>query len=731
LLLRSPSIRRKGVERLGLDRWRGLDADPLFVFAPRLLAAPYIVFELANADRLLDPRIYVDHGRGFDPDEEIELRRTTGGVYVVALKSFGRVRRIRFDPSSYPSQFEFRAFVAYSERSVRAFVGKRLREAAKGERPVPSCEIVARGGDELAGLGLRATKIRSATQHFEQVIAMASQRFAAAEPIAGAEPLISFVCPIFDTPVDYLDALLDSFRIQKPGAWELVLVDDGSTSMETIARLDCLDATQSMRLIRSPSNGGIAAATNLGLAAARGAWVGFIDHDDALAPFAVDALVETIEKHPRAQFVYTDEIVADAKLEPKSYFLKPAFDPVLLSGVNYINHLSLYRRERLSRIGGLRAGFDGSQDYDLLLRYLAGATAEEIVHLPYPAYLWRRDGKSYSVHFLEGATANARRALAEAYTLEGETAAIEGALDDNLHRVLLPPPGGGWPTVSIVIPSRDAYSLLSRLLNDLTRRTDYPHVDIVIADNGSTDPRVLDLYDEMRAALPSFCAEIVEEPFNYARQANRGMRMARGDCILLLNNDVEVIDAGWLKEMVSCLAYPDTGVVGARLLYPNGTLQHGGVIVGLGSVAGHWFCGMPGEFRGPMGRLAVRQSLAAVTGACMLISRRCLEAVGDFDEENFAIAYNDIDFSLRAGRAGFRVVWTPFATLYHHESASRGSDETSANIERFRREQNALRAKYGLADYVDPAFNPWYSRDNGNPRLTLADRLPEGRHFRV
>jgi GT2 family glycosyltransferase len=703
------------------------------VFAPALIGAAFLVLDLEQADRTLDPRIYLDIGEGFESEEEIELRHTRNGVYVVSLKSFGRVRKARFDPSSYPSSFLFRAFAAFDEKSVRAFVGKRLRHAAVGRTPAPICEIVARpdSGEQLPGVGARATKIRNVTQHFEQVIALASSRFSGAPAWQGEAPLISFVTPVYDAKAIYLDQLIDSFRIQKSGAFELILADDGSTSKETIAWLERERNEPWLTILRSERNRGVAAATNLGLSAARGEWVGLIDHDDALAPFAVDALAETIERAPHAQFVFTDEIVADADLLPKSYSLKPAFDPVLLSGVNYVNHLSLYRRARLEALDGLREGFDGSQDYDLLLRYARGLTAEEIVHLPFPAYLWRRDGATYSTIHLDRATDNARRALAESYALGAAPADVQPALDANLHRVRLAPSGDSWPSISVVIPSRDSFPLISRLIDDLTQRTVYPHLEIIVCDNGTKDPRVLDLYERMRAKHPAFRADIVEEPFNFARQVNRGLRAAQGDCILLLNNDIEVIGSGWLEEMASCLAYPDAGVVGARLLYPNGCLQHGGVIAGLGSVAGHWFCGMPGDFPGPMGRLKVRQSFAAVTGACQLISRRCLEAVGELDEENFAIAYNDIDFCLRAGRAGFRVVWTPFATLYHHESASRGSDETSANIARFRREQSALRDKYDLGEYIDPAFNPWYSRDNSTPRLMLLPELPAGRHFLV
>jgi GT2 family glycosyltransferase len=395
--------------------------------------------------------------------------------------------------------------------------------------------------------------------------------------------------------------------------------------------------------------------------------------------------------------------------------------------VNYINHLSLYRRERLAKIGGLREGFDGSQDYDLLLRYLSGLDPAEVLHLPYPAYLWRRDGGSYSVAFLDRATQNARQALAEAYATNNVPAAIEPALVPNLHRVVFDCTIRSWPKISIVISNRDSFELLSRILDGITQRTDYQDLEIIVADNGSKDPRVLSLYETMRASAPGFRVDILEERFNFARQVNRGIGMATGDHVLLLNNDIEVVAPVWLKEMVACLAYQNTGIVGARLLYPNGTLQHVGVIIGLGGVAGHWFCGEPASQPGPMGRLMVRQTLTAVTGACMLISKDCRAATGDFDEKTFPIAYNDIDYCLRAGALGFRTVWTPFATLIHHESVSRGRDDTPANKPRFLREQEALSAKYGLESYSDRAFNPWYGRHSSKPGPVSLEQLPEPR----
>ncbi len=732
MLFPIPSLRRQGLRREGFAKWRALDDDPQFLFAPGWVRASYLLIDMASAEGVMDPWIYIDEGEGFLPEQALELRPTKHGLFVIALKSFRRVRRIRFDPSTYPAQFEFRAFAGFDEASARSFVGRRMRGAAQSGAAAPSCQIAASPRSApLADLGSRAAKFRSVAEHYEQIIAMASAGHAGKGPWGGDAPLLSFLCPVFNPPAEYLEQLWRSFGPQRQGAAELVLCDDGSSSAATVEWLEAHKDIPFLKILRRSANEGIAAATNAALSVAQGKWVALIDHDDALTPFAVDCIIDALEQEPDAEFLYTDEVVADAKLEPREYFLKPAFDPVLLSGVNYVNHLSIYRRDRLREIGGMRQGYEGSQDYNLLMRYLSGVAERRILHLPYPAYIWRRDGRSFSAKFMEKATQNARRAIAERYAVGGAPAIVDPALDANLHRIRFDRRERTWPRVSVIIPSRNAFPLISRLLDDLVKRTDYPDLEIIVVDNGTTDKKVLDLYETMRKTHADFRAEIKVEPFNFSRQINRGVRLAQGEYLLLLNNDIEVLDPSWLKEMVSCFDYPETGIVGARLLYPNGSLQHAGVIAGLGSVAGHWFCGMPSTFPGPMGRLTVRQSFAAVTAACMMLSRRCADTVGEFDEPTFAIAYNDIDFCLRAGRAGFRVVWTPFATLRHYESATRGSDETKENIERFNRDKDALRRKYSLAGYVDPAYNPLYGRDDSRPRYMAPSVLPGPRTFRV
>lgn len=566
-------------------------------------------------------------------------------------------------------------------------------------------------------------------------------RLAASEPastllqaqIEQGVKLITLVTPVYNTNPAYLDDLLESFRSQRlPGGdislFELVLSDDGSTRTETKAWLAVHIGEPGLRIILNPTNRGIAAATNAGIIEASGEWIALIDHDDAIAPFALERIARAVLEKPAGLFFYTDEVITDGTLDPVGYFLKPAWDEVLLSGVNFINHFSIYRRDRLVEIGMLREGFQGSQDYDLLLRYTNGLATHEILHVPYPAYLWRRDGQSYSAQFIEDSTKNARAALAENYSRPGKPMSILPALDPNLHRLDLAGPRQEWPLVSVIIPSRNAKMLIQQVMHGLIHKTDYPALDIIVVDNGSDDPDVLALYRQYEVGPIPFRASIQKEAFNFSRAINRGVALARGDILLLLNNDIEILEPGWLQEMVSCLDFKETGIVGAKLLYPDRTIQHVGVIAGLGGLAGHWFINQKRDCPGPMSRLNVRQSLSVVTGACLLLTRTCWNVVGAFDEENFAIAYNDVDYCLRAVHRGFRVVWTPFAELIHHESASRGSDETSENIERFHREQNNLRARHRTDILVDPAFNPWWTRGHSIPADSTLKKLPPPRY---
>ena len=729
--------------------WRCEGAEAAFVYDVSTLRLPFLGFFLQAGEGHAAPKISFDSGEGFNDLSAIVFRRFPFAFYHISLATTGAARRIRFRAcENGPATFRFLAFESGQPLVVAvlhflfnlryqniglvapASGGQRGRWAtvlSNVRRIRTFFSTVSTGGavrvqqaddDVLARLRL------AQTLQAQPVQAAMAQRHA-----DRAAPLLSFVAPVYDTRPDYLHDLVGSFTAEEAAGYaELLLIDDGSRSAATRETLAGFASVPGVRVVTQDANGGIARATNAGLAVARGEWLSFIDHDDAFVPGAIAMIARAIADHPDAHFFYTDEIVANAALKPIGSFCKPAYDCVLLSGLNYINHFSVFRRERLVALGGLRLDREGSQDYDMLLRYLEDAAPGSVVHVPFLAYTWRRGEESYSTVFRERSVANAREALRAAYADTGRRIAVDPAPGSpDVHRVRFP--DAPRPMVSVIIPNRDSPALITRIVDDLLHRTGYCDLEIVVVDNGSSDPAVLAFYETQRGR--GVLADRVVEPFNFSRMCNRGARLARGEVLLFLNNDIEVVAPGWLDEMVECLAFPQTGIVGARLLYPDGSLQHAGVIVGLGEAAGHWYVAEKADTPGPMGRLAVRQTIGAVTGACMLVTRACFEALDGFDEVAFSVAYNDVDLCMRARDAGYRTVWTPFATLTHHESASRGSDVSGENAARLRVEAGRLQERHATKTIVDEAYSPFYDRRYSKPHLIVPESLPEARpgHF--
>ncbi|WFU10121.1 glycosyltransferase family 2 protein [Rhizobium sp. CB3090] len=700
--------------------WKSLGDDPAFEirFAP--FRRRLVVIHIASTDEDIDPKFYINRGRGFREKDAITLSAGRRFIVTADVGAVGTICSLRADPTSFPTKFSFDVAAFSSAKSAEKHISTLLGADGQAERV--DLGKLAQYWTKLPKLAF-GKRSRSITIQYAE----ASYRLAAdltAAPVSRtAGRWLSVVVPVYNAPVRYLEDLVRSFDAQNEEGTELILSDDGSTLPETRRWFETQRSKDNVHFVLNEKNGGIAAATNAGLLHARGSWVAFLDHDDVIAPHAFKVVRRTLEQNPDANFLYTDEMVVDDALKPTGLMLKPAYDSVLLTGVNYINHFSIYRRSRLQEIGYLRTGYDGSQDYDLLLRYLEGLPDNTILHLPYPAYWWRRNGRTYSRKFMDAATANARKALVERFDRQRQPVRVEGALTDTLHRVMFERPETSWPKISIIIPSKDSFDLISRVLKDIFERTDYANFEVLVIDNGSSDKAVLDLYEHYRKSQPAFSVAITPEPFNFSRSINRGLRAAKGEHYLILNNDVEIIEPDWLKEMVACLAYEGTGIVGAKLLYPNDKIQHAGVMVGFGGLAGHWYLNKPRDFGGPMNRLHVRNSVTCVTGAVMLISGDCATAIGTFDEENFAVAYNDVDYCLRAHKAGFRIIWTPFACLYHHESLSRGSDKSGERKKRFEREKDNLRRLHATPTFEDPAINPAYSRDKSDPKILMPTKL--------
>ncbi len=729
-----------GLDRLSPIVWSSAGADGLFEFAIDPSAGPFLCVFLAAAAGPVAPILSFDEGDGFSDAAESALKSFPFAFYHVSLERMRGLRRLRFRPCAEPAMFRFFAF--QTTNAILVAILHFLFNLRYQDVGLVAANATGRGGrlqavrsnidritkffrDVSKGGGV---KVQEGSQDMLPLLmrAMSSKAMEVQDRLierrAGLKtPLISFVCPTFDTDVEFLRDLLGSFTAQGATYAELILSDDGSTRRETLAFLKEAERSANVHIVLNPTNCGIAATTEAGIAVARGDWISFIDHDDLFVEGAVAVIAAAIETNPAKIFFYTDELIVNSSLKPTGAFCKPAFDSVLLSGINYINHFAIYRRERLIEKGGLRLDREGSQDYDLLLRYLAGAASGSIIHIPFPAYMWRRSEQTYSITNLDRSTANARLSLAEAYSVVGDEVAVEPALDPRLHRIRFRPKAPK-PFVSIIIPNRDSLLLIQRVVADLLERTAYDPFEVIIVDNGTEDQSVLDFYASLNPRV--FTVAIVPEPFNFARMCNRGAGLSKGEAILFLNNDIEVEGTGWLAEMVECLAFDQTGIVGAKLVYPDGTIQHNGVIVGLGDAAGHWFVEAEADEPGPMGRLLVRQTLSAVTGACMLVTRSCFEALDGFDEQYFPVAYNDIDLCLRARQAGFRTVWTPFARLIHHESLTRGSDEEGAQRVRFEIEKERLRERHKTSTIVDDAYSPFYDRHASRPLVKIPDVIP-------
>ncbi len=491
-------------------------------------------------------------------------------------------------------------------------------------------------------------------------------------------------------------------------------MDDGSSDHGILDYLKDLQKKEPrIRLTFHEHQQGIAATTNDALALASGEFVAFLDHDDLLAPEALAEIVLSITQHPHVGLLYTDEDKIDARGDRYDPFFKPDWNPDLLTSLNYCCHLSVLRRSLIIELGGIATTVEGAQDWDLLLRATERLKATQIVHIPKILYHWRasRHSTACSIKAKPHVTAASRRVLENhLHRTRRSFSKIENVhLGGHWHvHYALPNPA---PRVSIIIPNRDQKKLLQSCLESIQKKTDYPDYEILIADNDSQDLELLAYYREQSAQKKIRILKI-PGPFNYSSINNRAVREAHGEILLLLNNDVEVIHSSWLQEMVSHAIRPEIGAVGALLYYPNGRIQHAGVILGIAGpmkvngIAGHIGKYFLGEEPITGNRMKVVQNFSAVTGACLAVRKKVYEEVGGMDEQALPVSFNDVDFCLKLHTAGYWNLWTPFAKLIHHESKSRKSDNTPAKRKRARHERVVMRERWGKLLDHDPAYNP-------------------------
>lgn len=516
-------------------------------------------------------------------------------------------------------------------------------------------------------------------------------------------PLVSVVMPVYDTPERYLREAIDSVLAQRYADWELCVVDDRSTAAWVPKVLEEYAARDGrVHFARREENGHIAAASNTGLEMAQGEWVVLLDHDDTLSEHALALCVLAIEDRPGAGLVYSDEDKIDDSGTRSAPFFKPDFDPLLLLAQNYVCHLTMLRRELALQVGGFRLGTEGSQDWDLVLRATEQLRPGQVVHVPHVLYHWRVHPGSTAAA-LESkpyAVAAGRRAVADHLERQGACGELIVNEATGVVRVRWPLPDP-VPKVSIVIPTRDG-KYLDQCLESIFATTAYPDYEVVVVDNGSVKEETQQLF---RRFGPALTVLRDDRPFNFSALNNAAVARCQGEVLCLMNDDCEVTDQGWLEEMVSQLARPGVGIVGAKLLYPDGRIQHAGVILGIGGVAGHGHWKSDRLAHGYFGYLQTPRTLSAVTAACMVVRRDAYEQVGGLDETNLAVAFNDVDFCIRVREAGWRVVWTPYAVLTHHESVSRGYDVV-VRPSGFREEIGFMERRWGQTLRTDPAYNP-------------------------
>ena len=517
-------------------------------------------------------------------------------------------------------------------------------------------------------------------------------------------PLISVAVPAYRTPPGFLEQMILSVKEQTYPHWELCIVNAsrGEDGMEQVLGRYA-GGDERIRVKNLEENLGIAGNTNEALEMARGEFVGLLDHDDLLAPQALFRIAEALTADPQADAVYTDEdkVTTDLSEHFQPHF-KPDFNLDLLRSNNYITHFFVVRTRLASEAGGFRKEFDGAQDYDFIFRCTEGA--KKVLHVPEVLYHWRTHKAS-----------TADNPASKMYAFEAGKRAIEAHLarceqegtvslrkDLGFYRVEYPVQGE--PLVSILIPNRDQKETLEKCLNSIWEKSTYNNYEILIVENNSSSPEIFDYYREIEKR-PGVRILTWKEGFNYSAINNFGEKSAAGDYLLFLNNDVEVINPRWIEELLGNCQRKEVGIVGAKLYYPDDTIQHAGTVIGIGGIAGHAFLNMPRSRTGYLHKASLQMDLSAVTAACMMMKRQVFKQLGGF-EERLSVAFNDVDLCLRTVQAGYLVVYNPEVELYHYESKSRGAEDSEEKVRRFQEEIEFMRCRWmDLLKKGDPYYN--------------------------
>ena len=510
------------------------------------------------------------------------------------------------------------------------------------------------------------------------------------------QPLISILVPVYDTPKDFLEAAINSVIDQIYTNWELCLADDNSPSQETKTVLKKYAALDSrIKIIFREKNGHISACTNSCIEIAKGEFCALFDHDDLLAKEALYEVVKFLNVKPEADFIYSDEDKTDGEglyMEPH---FKPLWSPDNLLSRNYLGHLSIMRTSILKEIGGFKIGLEGSQDYDIYLRFTE--KTKNIFHLPKVLYHWRMHENSVALNTYSKpyAYVAGKKALQEAMARRNEPGEVIMHEEEMLGFYTIRYKIKEYKKVSIIIPAKNRSELLRQCIDSIFNKSTYQNFEVLLIDNGSNEKEFAELVQQYENKYKGrFMSYYYDIPFNFSKLINFGAEKATGEYLLLLNNDTEVITPDWIEAMVEQAQRPSIGVVGVKLLFPDDTVQHAGIVFDENNLPVHVFAGDSKHLYNL--QLNSINNYPALTAACTMISRSVFEELKGFDE-NFAVEFNDIDFCLRALEKGYFNIYLPHAELYHHESISRGkSSDSKKGFEKYYNEKNLFTSKINL-----------------------------------
>ena len=711
-----------------IDCWKSTGEDPYFhlngIFPVGWVRISWLS---ASASDVLPLRLYWEDDAGVKEKNHVILGNIHPGEPIVqhAVVFINRqARLLRLDTGEVPAEF----LLSYVRmfKVTRLFLGYRLLKSffQMNGTSLASVKLLVQKSIaiyEKQGLKGLWKKVRNkstskaASENFVDYQTWVKkhevthlQRNAIVKSMArlAHKPLISVLVPVYNVDEIWLRKCLDSVLAQIYPHWELCIVDDASPKAHIRKVLEEYSSLDSrIKVVYRQVNGHISESSNTALQVAKGEFIALLDHDDELS---IDALYENaalINLHPEADMIYSDEDKISVDGYRHSPFFKPDWSPDTLLSQMYTCHLSVFRTSLVREISGFRKGLEGSQDHDLTLRL--SERTQHIYHIPKILYHWRSipESTASGVTAKEYTNSAGFRAVSDAIQRRQIDGWVEADPEiANLYSVHYKPVGN--PLISIIIPTRNFGDILDQCLQSIFTKTSYTNFEIWIVDNGSDSPQTLEVFSKWMKLEPErFFVERMDIPFNYSRLNNQAIHKIRGELILLLNNDIEVISENWLEEMAGQAIRPEIGAVGSCLLYPDNTIQHAGILLGIGGVAGHSHKYFAADHPGYFSRLRTIANYSAVTAACLMVRKEVYLQVGGLDE-TLSVAFNDVDFCLKLTQMGYYNVWLPHVKLYHHESKSRGQEDTPEKLARFRKEIERIQQRWGSLLINDPFYNP-------------------------